>query len=175
ATLLLIVLFLPGFRDRYEPAQFSFSSFVSNILLIHSWGFHQLSWNMISWSISAEWFMYLLFPLYITLAHTEKIQNSMVIATLCCSILIAHHSVIYTFSLDGYGGLSRGGMVRVFFEFSLGFFLFKGKSLIKTHYSSQPSNILLYICVLMILFALNFKDLYFLFLPCVSVVIIHLS
>ena len=35
-----------------------------NLLLVHAWGFSsQLSFNYVSWSISAEWFVYLLFPL----------------------------------------------------------------------------------------------------------------
>ena len=34
------------------------------ILLVHAWGVtDQVSWNVPSWSISAEWFAYLCFPL----------------------------------------------------------------------------------------------------------------
>lgn len=41
----------------------SVRDFVLNILLIHAWNTTDaLSWNTPSWSISAEWFAYLLFP-----------------------------------------------------------------------------------------------------------------
>jgi peptidoglycan/LPS O-acetylase OafA/YrhL len=37
----------------------------ANILMVHAWGFaSQAGWNHPSWSISAEWFAYLSFPLF---------------------------------------------------------------------------------------------------------------
>jgi peptidoglycan/LPS O-acetylase OafA/YrhL len=44
-------------------------SFVTNLLLLHSWNLHEsLSWNYVSWSISAEWFAYLFFPGFVLLS-----------------------------------------------------------------------------------------------------------
>ena len=41
----------------------------ANLLLIHAWGTTTgLSWNAVSWSISAEWFAYLLFPVMLAVA-----------------------------------------------------------------------------------------------------------
>ena len=41
----------------------------ANLLLIHAWGATSaLSWNQPSWSISAEWFAYLLFPVMLAAA-----------------------------------------------------------------------------------------------------------
>jgi len=37
-------------------------TFVLNILLVHGWGVHTVSWNSPSWTISVEFFAYLLFP-----------------------------------------------------------------------------------------------------------------
>jgi peptidoglycan/LPS O-acetylase OafA/YrhL len=45
------------------PGHFPLESFFSQIFLLHAWGFERaLSFNGPSWSISAEWFAYLIFP-----------------------------------------------------------------------------------------------------------------
>jgi peptidoglycan/LPS O-acetylase OafA/YrhL len=43
--------------------KYAFDELGANLLLVHAWGLSsQLSFNYVSWSISAEWFVYLLFP-----------------------------------------------------------------------------------------------------------------
>ncbi len=43
----------------------SWPSLPANILMVHAWGFApQAGWNHPSWSISAEWFAYVSFPLF---------------------------------------------------------------------------------------------------------------
>lgn len=57
---LAIAYFAPGvpLGARYTP-----DSFVASLLMVHNWGFFDgLVWNVPSWSISTEWFAYLLFP-----------------------------------------------------------------------------------------------------------------
>jgi peptidoglycan/LPS O-acetylase OafA/YrhL len=47
-----------------EPDQWGGSSLVWHLTLLHAWGaLEKTGWNQPSWSISAEWFAYLLFPL----------------------------------------------------------------------------------------------------------------
>jgi peptidoglycan/LPS O-acetylase OafA/YrhL len=47
-----------------NESKYAFNEIGANLLLVHAWGFSsQLSFNYVSWSISAEWFVYLLFPL----------------------------------------------------------------------------------------------------------------
>jgi peptidoglycan/LPS O-acetylase OafA/YrhL len=38
--------------------------FVRNLFLVHAWGSYGFNWNGPAWSISAEWFAYLLFPVF---------------------------------------------------------------------------------------------------------------
>ncbi|MDU0356368.1 acyltransferase [Paraglaciecola aquimarina] len=122
-TLLFITLVLDDFSDRYNPEYYTGLSFFLNLLLVQNWGFIPPSWNMVSWSISAEWFMYLLFPFMVCgvsrfkLAKTQKVYPFITLF-----VLASHYLAIYTLQLDGYGGMSIGGMIQVFFEFSLGFF-----------------------------------------------------
>lgn len=59
AILLLSEQGLPG--DRYSPWYFLLS-----VVLMQNWGFtDSLAWNIPAWSISTEWFVYLIFPLII--------------------------------------------------------------------------------------------------------------
>lgn len=47
-----------------SPEAFQLGELPWQILLVHAWGVtDQVSWNVPSWSISAEWFAYLCFPL----------------------------------------------------------------------------------------------------------------
>lgn len=42
---------------------FGFESIPTSLLLIQAWGMHlEAPWNTPAWSISVEWFLYLLFP-----------------------------------------------------------------------------------------------------------------
>jgi len=48
-----------------ENSVLSWRSLPANLLMIHAWGFApEAGWNHPSWSISAEWFAYLCFPLF---------------------------------------------------------------------------------------------------------------
>ncbi|WP_158525340.1 acyltransferase [Glaciecola sp. KUL10] len=116
-----LVIFLPGFYERY-PKYFSDISFISNLLLIQNWGFIDISWNTVSWSISAEFFMYLLFPFFlISRSIFNKVEYTVIIILV---LLLAHYLIIFSFGWSNYGGMSIGGMVRVFFEFLIGFHIY---------------------------------------------------
>ncbi|MDK1360194.1 acyltransferase [Arthrobacter sp. zg-Y1219] len=45
----------------------TFSAYIQNIFLVHAWLNQPYSWNGASWSVSAEWFAYLLFPFTIVI------------------------------------------------------------------------------------------------------------
>lgn len=48
-----------------ENAVIVWSAFLQNLFLVHAWGTtSSAAWNHPSWSISAEWFAYLTFPVY---------------------------------------------------------------------------------------------------------------
>jgi peptidoglycan/LPS O-acetylase OafA/YrhL len=56
---------LPG----YHPYT-SFWSFIGNLFLVQAWHvFPRLSWNGVSWFVSVEWFLCLIFPLYLWVAR----------------------------------------------------------------------------------------------------------
>lgn len=48
-----------------DPAILSWASLPANLFMVHAWGLApEAGWNHPSWSISAEWFAYLAFPLF---------------------------------------------------------------------------------------------------------------
>jgi len=62
-----------------------------NILLVNAWGFtHDAGWNHPAWSISAEWFAYLLFPAFATAAWS--LRSRPVVAAYIAATLVV---VIY--------------------------------------------------------------------------------
>jgi peptidoglycan/LPS O-acetylase OafA/YrhL len=66
ATLLAVaVMVRVGHHAGFELKEsgYSASDFVLNLFLVHTWVPHfSLNWNYPSWSISSEWFAYILFP-----------------------------------------------------------------------------------------------------------------
>jgi acyltransferase len=65
-----MVWLLPAFlRPPLQMANYTPRLLVLNLALLQSWGLAgHLAWNFPSWSVSAEWFCYLLFPLLAVLA-----------------------------------------------------------------------------------------------------------
>lgn len=62
---LLAVIALSALLPAFNPEHLKhpYRDFIANIFLVHSWGFtSEPGYNTPSWSISAEWFAYLLFP-----------------------------------------------------------------------------------------------------------------
>lgn len=170
--LLLVVFILPGFRERYDADYFNLTTFVANIFLVQNWGITNVGWNAVSWSISAEWFMYLLFPLMLYLR--QKITTKYNLYIFSFIIILSHYSFIYIFDLSGYGGISLGGMVRVFFEFSLGFSLYFIKDDFKKLFL-RAHGYIIFIAIATMLLSSAIKPLWYLFLPSTAILILHLG
>src|SRR5258708_3639584 len=74
-VLALMVVTLPGFAEHYpQPEQrWGFGPFVASLLLVQNWAyFLPTSWNTPSWSLSAEWFAYLLFPMFVFATQWQR-------------------------------------------------------------------------------------------------------
>jgi peptidoglycan/LPS O-acetylase OafA/YrhL len=57
--------------DRYDPLGLLF-----NLILVQAWGFFsELTWNVPSWSISAEWFVYIMYAIGIGISFS-RLQKS---------------------------------------------------------------------------------------------------
>lgn len=181
ATLLAtagLVLAMPGFANRY-PDYFDTGSFVLNLLLMQNWGWIGPSWNMVSWSISAEWFMYLAFPAMLV-AYTAArsrlhLHPSALAFGLLAGVGAAYAAVIHLKGWDHYGGMSAGGMVRVFFEFTLGFLVYQVRGQLHPVPGTWKFEVFGLAVVALVALALLARAFWPLLLPAVALLIATLS
>jgi peptidoglycan/LPS O-acetylase OafA/YrhL len=117
---------LPWLRSSYIDAdqRFGLSCFVASALLIQNW-FHWMPgcWNTPSWSLSAEWFAYLIFPAVLFLTQrARKPMTSIFLAGLC---LLGFSLVMLLKGVSSVDLTGTSGMVRMAAEFSCGCFLYR--------------------------------------------------
>ncbi|MEZ6140397.1 MAG: acyltransferase [Zavarzinella sp.] len=91
AALFCCLLLVISSKHPVDPRN-SLDSFLANIFLVHAWEyeFTTLAWNYPSWSISSEWFAYLLFP---TLAWSVcrlsiRTTSILFLLTIPCSVMV---------------------------------------------------------------------------------------
>jgi peptidoglycan/LPS O-acetylase OafA/YrhL len=99
-----------------HPESYSAVEFLRNVLLINGWTpITVYSWNYVSWSISAEWFAYLLFPL---LAFgIVRLQSPILLISSAFGIIAFKVWVIGAFGLGDYA------LVQIAGDFLMGCFL----------------------------------------------------
>lgn len=104
----------------------SAESLVANFLLIHAWGmFDWVTWNLPSWSLSAEFFCYLIFAALLTMdGNTRKLA---LIGLLC--IILFYYGFYLGISSDVDENF-RLSIIRAASAFSIGIVLFLGRQII---------------------------------------------
>jgi len=97
------------------PEMYSPGTLVANVLMVNAWAGMDLSWNYPAWSISAEWFAYLLFPFAaLALARTRSTRVALAGAV---AALAAMYAVFVAFP----GGWPfPAPLVRIGAEFAVG-------------------------------------------------------
>lgn len=94
-SLLLLVVIVRWLTDWGNPPILleQPADILPNIFLLHSFGFTKIySWNIPSWSISAEWAAYLLFPIIALCINKKKAITVILLALL---IVAAYYSIMY--------------------------------------------------------------------------------
>jgi peptidoglycan/LPS O-acetylase OafA/YrhL len=67
---------------------FALSAIPANLLLIHSFGIHKVfTWNVPSWSISAEWWAYMVFPFLVLFLYRKKLAAVLLLFLVIISYL----------------------------------------------------------------------------------------
>lgn len=94
-SLLLLVVLVRWLTDWGNPPIIleQPADILPNIFLLHSFGFTKIySWNIPSWSISAEWAAYLLFPIIALCINKKK---AITVVLLILLIVAAYYSIMY--------------------------------------------------------------------------------
>ena len=102
-----------------HPEQWQAADLLWQLTLLHAWGVTaDLGWNAPSWSISAEWFAYLLFPL---LAPALIFVRERLAALLLAVAALGGAAAIFTIAQwDLNSWVGAPALVRVFGEFLCG-------------------------------------------------------
>jgi peptidoglycan/LPS O-acetylase OafA/YrhL len=90
-TLLLLVI-LAAFSGAWNPVQDP-AAIPTQILLLHSFGIHKIfTWNVPSWSISAEWWAYMIFPVLVIFLNRNK---KLAVAVLGFFVVLAYVAIMF--------------------------------------------------------------------------------
>jgi peptidoglycan/LPS O-acetylase OafA/YrhL len=102
--------------------RFGMDKLIEHLLLVSAWHWQPLNhFNPVAWSISAEWFAYLCFPLAILV--TSRLRSavwSAVLAVGCAALGVAALSSLDLLSTDPGFRLSDFGLIGVVFFFTAG-------------------------------------------------------
>lgn len=102
------------------PSRYNWTSFFQSLFLVHMWVGGELTWNVPSWSISSEWFVYLFFPL-MALA-LRKIRGGVAVhlfTIIACAVLL--HLIYAASGIDSLGSrISSMALIRTMLEFLMG-------------------------------------------------------
>ena len=107
-------------QDGYNPAV----TLVAQVFLVHAWGIDTVGhFNAPSWSISVEWFAYLLFPAFALIWLRWNIARA-VVAAVVALVLV---SVISTLAFDKPPAnlLEQFGFLRIIPEFAFGMLAYR--------------------------------------------------
>jgi peptidoglycan/LPS O-acetylase OafA/YrhL len=86
--LILLVALSGGWNIVQDPKAIS-----TNLLLLHSFGIHKIfTWNVPSWSISAEWWAYMVFPVIVLFIYRKK---GLAIAILGLFVVLAYLAIMF--------------------------------------------------------------------------------
>jgi peptidoglycan/LPS O-acetylase OafA/YrhL len=109
-----------GIVHTDSPERYAFHALLPNILLIQAWGLTDtLTYNYVAWSMSAEWFCYLLLPLIVTAYRVAGKTGLAVVAALSIAALEwAVHAGLIPF--PSWLRADTWGAYRAFADFALG-------------------------------------------------------
>ncbi|PYE86337.1 peptidoglycan/LPS O-acetylase OafA/YrhL [Phyllobacterium leguminum] len=104
-----------GGAERYDMAQI-----IPNLLLIQAWGVsHELTFNFVSWSLSAEWFSYLLLPL-ILVANRLAGAKGLITLLILWIVLLETLTALHIMPNRHWQEADTWGAWRVFADFTAG-------------------------------------------------------
>lgn len=114
----VVVASAAGFRGFAHSPLFRVGELPAHLLLMQSWGGHEAAWNVPSWSVSAEWFAYLCFP--VLCIGFARIRSAWTSALIGVGALAAFVGYLYVRRGGELDITFDGGVLRVAAEFTAG-------------------------------------------------------
>jgi peptidoglycan/LPS O-acetylase OafA/YrhL len=143
--MLALLLECTKFLFPINNPPFSFNtpaSFSQHLTLIQAWGFDAVTrWNLPSWSVSVEWFAYIVTPIVFFLTLYRRWFVATGIVLLCLAVLWFLEKGPWNLNLTAHYALARGVA-----EYAIGSVLYRIHSTVKLHISIDN---LLAICLLL--------------------------
>lgn len=157
AYLLLALGFMVASASKTLPPAYTAGAFWQSLLLLQVWGGSASTWNVPSWSISAEWFVYLLFP-FTAFLFEKYIRKLAAHLLLAMCILVIVYAVYTLLDIESLGmAIAQMALVRAFFEFSLG--VIAGSLFVRHHAFLMRMRVLAAALTMLICIAWYFFDL----------------
>lgn len=152
------------------PAFFSnnLDAFFANLFLIQNWTLNALTYNYPSWSISAEFYTYAVFGVFVLLAKGNLVRFYL----LAIMVIVFSYIVLDEIGMDE-GRIS--GPARCLASFFIGTLTYKAFSILKTNFSfnnSIPSSLIIIVGILCIIFMGSEKKGVIIFIPFIFSLII---
>jgi len=131
------------FHDSLRNAE----SLVANLFLIHAWGmFDWVTWNFPSWSLSAEFFCYLIFAALLTIDGSNR--KLALVALACISVLFYCLCIATVSDVDENFRLSA---LRAVSAFTIGIMLFLKRGVVSTLPEKSLTYIQIAACIALFL------------------------
>ncbi len=117
-----------GMLRVINPERYDFGDFLPNLLLVHAWGFGEgFTFNYVSWSVSAEFFCYLIFPLLLWLIRGSALRGALALGLIA---LLAELGVALALEhFPAPPGYNVSFLERAAVGFSLGVYIYLHRGL----------------------------------------------
>ena len=102
--------------------RFSIGSFIGNLFLVHAWDSDRLTWNFVSWSISAEWAAYLVFP--VVAYRLVRLRSATIALVGAAASIAAMIAILRALGADSMSVEIRYALIRAAGSFLAGCFLY---------------------------------------------------
>ncbi|MEM5470909.1 acyltransferase [Hoeflea sp. AS60] len=118
-----VLVHLGLLHSQGADTRYDFSALPANLLLIQAWGVDsELTFNYVSWSLSGEWFAYLIFPIVLfASARGRAMGLALLVAVIIVALEIADNGA--TEQYDFWFDTKLWAAYRVAADFSFGAFL----------------------------------------------------
>lgn len=146
--LFLLVPLAHWITDRpIDQVSYNLHTFIYKFLMIDLWfmgASYWNTWNVPSWTISGEFFAYLLFPILVIIVSNKRIR--VIAVYLGTLIFIAWLYWVNNFPSLGQG-ISKLGLLRCFLGFVLGYCIYHFYFIMKDHIHHTTCSVLLFISI----------------------------